>query len=64
MSMGKFHFTKSTVEAACWCLKCRKETPWRIYDGRRQYCIPCHDQPSKPVEKREVAQFDLFKESK
>jgi hypothetical protein len=35
------HFTKSTVEASIWCNRCNKETPWRIADGRRQYCLTC-----------------------
>ena len=39
MSMGKFRFTKSTVQANCWCNKCGKETPWRIAGGKRSYCL-------------------------
>jgi hypothetical protein len=56
------HFTKSTVEAAVWCNRCNKETPWRIADGRRQFCLTCY---SKPSEEKPAAtpddQFDLFK---
>ncbi|MGA9668422.1 MAG: hypothetical protein WBQ94_04395 [Terracidiphilus sp.] len=42
-----------------------KETPWRIADGRRQFCIPCSKQghTPPPVEKkREPAakQGELF----
>jgi hypothetical protein len=62
MSMGKFHFTKSTVEASCWCNVCNRNTPWKILGGKRAYCIPCSEKPSKPVEKEEERQFDLFKE--
>jgi hypothetical protein len=55
------HYTKATVEAAIWCKQCGKETPWRIADGRRQYCQICYD---KPVEKRAATeaqkQGDLF----
>lgn len=56
MSMGKFHFTKDTVEASIWCNTCRKMTPWRILQGKRAYCIPCYDAKrtapeEKPVEK-------------
>lgn len=29
------HYTKNTVEASCWCLKCNKMTPHRVDDGRR-----------------------------
>lgn len=49
------HFTKSTVQAACWCNKCGKETPWRIADGRRSYCLVCYDKPTekKPEKKQE-----------
>jgi hypothetical protein len=43
MSMGKFHFTKNTVEASIWCNACNKTTPWRILQGKRGYCIPCYD---------------------
>jgi hypothetical protein len=61
MSMGKFHFTKGTVEASCWCNVCKQNTSWRILNGKRAYCIPCYDKPSKPVEKQEESQFDLFR---
>lgn len=36
------HYPKNTVEASIWCSKCNKETPWRIADGRRQYCLNCY----------------------
>jgi len=60
------HYPKSTVEASIFCTKCNKMTPWKVADGRRQYCIPCYEKPkaapaSNQVEKREVEQFDLFK---
>jgi len=61
MSMGKFHFTKATTEASCWCNRCNKNTLWRIVDGRRSYCIPCYDaKASKLVEKEEMQQLDMF----
>jgi hypothetical protein len=41
------HHTKSTVEASLWCNRCNKETPWRIADGRQQFCLTCY---SKPME--------------
>lgn len=44
------HFTKSTVEASIWCNVCRKETPWKIADGRRQYCLVCYAKGIKPEE--------------
>jgi hypothetical protein len=58
------HFTKSTVEASIWCNKCGKMTPWRIADGRRQYCIPCYDKPrpAPKLAKVEERQCGLFEE--
>lgn len=60
------HYTKGTVEASIWCNKCRKETPWRIADGRRQYCLTCYAKPaaeesSAPPPDLEVGQGDLFR---
>ena len=37
------HYTKTTVEASVWCNRCGKETPWRIADGRRQFCLVCYE---------------------
>lgn len=58
--MGKFHYTKNTVESSEWCNTCGKKTPWRILQGKRGYCIPCYDakasKPEEPVER----QTDLF----
>lgn len=65
MSMGKFHFTKNTVESSEWCNTCGKKTPWKILQGKRAYCIPCYEaKASKPVEKHEVEQGNLFGGSK
>jgi hypothetical protein len=44
-------YTKSTVEASNWCSKCGRETQWKIDGGRPTYCIPCYNDPPKPVEK-------------
>ncbi len=58
-------FTKSTVEAQVWCVKCGRETWWKIAGGRPQYCMPCMEAlrmkakataPVAPVEQ----QADLF----
>jgi len=46
------HFTKTTVQAEIWCNRCGKMTPWRIADGRRQYCLTCYEKPS-PAKKEE-----------
>ena len=59
------HFTKSTVQANCWCNACNRETPWRIVDGRRSYCLTCYEQkggvPTTIPEKTADPQGDLFK---
>jgi len=48
------HFTKATVEASIFCQKCMKFTPWRIADGRRQFCLVCYDRPTE----RQIAKQD------
>jgi hypothetical protein len=45
------HYTKNTVRAEIFCMKCRKLTPWRIADGRRQYCLLCYEVRSAPHNK-------------
>jgi len=58
------HFTKTTIEASIWCNRCRRETPWRIADGRRQFCLICYERPTgKPaVDPQPVPQQgDLFR---
>jgi len=63
----KQHFTRNTVEASAWCLKCGKQTMHRVdrddMQGRLGPCLVCmakHDEqkeaPLIPVEK----QGDLF----
>lgn len=42
------HYTKSTVEASVWCKKCNKMTPWKIADGRRQFCLVCYAKEDPP----------------
>lgn len=57
------HFTKATVEASVWCTTCAKMTPWRIADGRRQYCIPCYrrgEMGAKPAAEPSAEQIGLF----
>jgi transcriptional regulator with XRE-family HTH domain len=53
MSMGKFHFTKDTVQASIWCNRCNKNTQWKILQGKRAYCIPCYERPADPEQTRE-----------
>jgi hypothetical protein len=57
------HFTRSTVEATVWCMKCGKPTPHRIDDRRRGPCLTClaklaRQVPKKPVVK--ACQGELF----
>lgn len=59
------HWPKSTVEANIWCNRCNKETPWRIHDGRQQYCLTCFalrretSAAPKPVTTKDQAAFDF-----
>lgn len=61
------HFTKNTVQAEIFCPRCMKETPWRIAEGRRQFCMVCydkgrdHDEKANPKQEPEVErQGSLF----
>jgi hypothetical protein len=50
------HYPKSTVEAAIFCARCMTVTPWKVADGRRQYCIPCFkNKQSADAEARKAA---------
>ena len=62
MSMGKFHFTRDTVEAPIWCNRCNKVTSWKILNGKRAYCIPCYNKPKPAAEPAEAPQPGLFDE--
>jgi len=37
--MSPHHFTKNTVEASAWCLKCNRQTLHAIADGRIGACL-------------------------
>ena len=58
------HFTKDTIQAAIFCNACMKETPWRIADGRRQFCLTCYErkqaQPFKTAPESLPEQPRLF----
>jgi hypothetical protein len=56
------HYPKSTVEASIWCNTCRKDTPWRIIDGRRQYCLVCAGKPKtqNKIEPKKESTPSLF----
>jgi hypothetical protein len=56
------HFPKSTVEASIWCNHCNKQTPWRIADGRQQFCLVCYAKPreTKKTKVEDAGQENLF----
>jgi hypothetical protein len=54
--MGE-HFTKSTIEARAWCLKCNGMTMHRVDDGRKGPCLVCIAKLGEQVKKpREIEQ--------
>ena len=57
------HFTKGTVQAALFCNTCMKETPWKIADGRRQFCMTCYEKRQEKKEEKPPmeTQGDLFR---
>lgn len=50
------HFTKNTVSATFWCLKCGKATMHRVDGGRRGPCMVCME--STPHGARKPAQIE------
>jgi hypothetical protein len=38
-------FTRNTVEASIWCVKCHKDTLHAIADGRPLHCKICQEKP-------------------
>lgn len=57
------HFTKRTVMARFWCLKCGQPTMHRVDSGRRGPCLVCLEK-LKPGEVRgskpEDFQMEMF----
>ena len=55
-------FTKNTVEASIWCVKCHKDTPHAIMDGRPAYCTICQAKPQaeKKLESPPQTSGNLF----
>jgi hypothetical protein len=45
----KNFFTKSTVEASCWCATCRKDTFHRVSGGRPSACLDCPKRLENPT---------------
>lgn len=62
----KDFFTKSTVEAMCWCQKCRKETFHQVHGGRPHACFECMKRLENPklpgISEPEPEQQELFGE--
>lgn len=62
--MSPHHFTKNTVEASAWCLKCNRQTLHAIADGRIGACLVCfqrlEEEAKKPkAQKIEQAGFEF-----
>lgn len=62
----KNFFTKNTVEASCWCLKCGKNTFHQVHGGRPGACLECLKKLDKSIaeDKAKVdtslEQLDMF----
>jgi hypothetical protein len=56
-------FTKRTVEASIWCIKCHRDTMWAISGGRPMYCQVCQakPQPDASPAPPESTQEEMFK---
>jgi len=55
-------FTKGTVEASIWCIKCHRETPHAVSGGQPMYCMVCQAKPLKKKLEKVAAPVsgDLF----
>lgn len=57
---------KSTVEAACWCQVCRRDTLHQVHGGRPAACLDCLkrlENPTLPgIVEPEPEQIEMFKE--
>lgn len=55
-------FTRNTVEASIWCVKCAKNTLHAIADGRPLHCKVCQakPQPDKPEESKQLTLTDVY----
>jgi hypothetical protein len=48
MKAMRHFFTRDTVEASIWCVKCHAETVHTIMDGRPAFCQACQSKPQPP----------------
>lgn len=58
------HFSKNTVEATFWCLKCHAATRHKVLGGRRGPCIDCLEKLDKEKANRlapPAQQGELFR---
>jgi hypothetical protein len=54
------HYTKATVEARVWCLKCNRATMHRIDSGQRGPCLECLQRPAEPKKEPTPITGNLF----
>jgi hypothetical protein len=54
------HFTRNTLTATAWCLKCHRNTEHRIDDGRVGPCLD-ENHPAPPLPKAQIPNLDLPK---
>lgn len=47
------HFTRSTVSAAAWCNKCKRETQHSVSDRRLGPCLECFERLDRDHRDRE-----------
>jgi hypothetical protein len=55
-------FSKGTVEASVWCVKCHRDTMHAVSGGRPLYCMVCQAKPlaPAPAEEAKPRSGDLF----
>jgi DNA-directed RNA polymerase subunit RPC12/RpoP len=56
-------FTKGTIEASIWCVKCHRDTMHAISNGRPMYCQECQakPQPKPDAPPPQSTQEEMFK---
>lgn len=61
----KDFFTKTTVEASCWCQQCRKDTVHQVHGGRPGACLDClkrlENPPLPGIIEPEPEQIEMFR---
>jgi hypothetical protein len=60
MGVTRTRFTKNTVAASVWCLKCGGETMHRIDGGQRGPCLICLKRPATPPPPPPPETLNLF----